>query len=276
MHTSEKDKCVCDSCRSRAVLYARIDSLIDILKPNEESERVRDGTVKWVRRHFEDAPIQSVGSYPLKTYLPSSDIDLLVVENRKNWYSRICSSILKESSKKMSKIRSLEFVNGNSMGVVRFVLNNVTVDITCFSDSMGNPMKSIIMLEKFANKTGQDDLFKRSVILIKAWLRYETDSFGARRGGLCKFFLCLTSQCSRNNKSTIKQQVHTLSILWLFMFSKRSESTASILLTFWRISCRTTRPSLGIDSVFLHFRVHPRLKSQSNPERGVPLIYWIP
>ena len=69
MHMSEKENCVCDSCRSRSVLYARIDSLIDILKPNEESERVRDGTVKWVRRHFEDAPIQSVGSYPLKTYV---------------------------------------------------------------------------------------------------------------------------------------------------------------------------------------------------------------
>ena len=27
---SEKDTCVCDSCRSRSVLYARIDSLIDI------------------------------------------------------------------------------------------------------------------------------------------------------------------------------------------------------------------------------------------------------
>ena len=199
---------MCDSCRSRAVLYARIDSLIDILKPNEESERVRDGTVRWVERHL-DAPIQSVGSYPLKTYLPSSDIDLLVVENRKNWYSRIYSSILKESSKKMSKIRSLEFVNGNSMGVVRFVLNNVTVDITCFSDSMGNPMKSIMMLEKFANKIGQDDLFKRSVILIKAWLRYETDSFGARRGGLCKFYVSDVSVLHVSvlrNKNTINNR----------------------------------------------------------------------
>ena len=120
---SGESKCVCDSCRSRSVLYARIDSLIDILKPNEESERVREGTVKWVEKNL-DAPIQSVGSYPLRTYLPSSDVDLLVVEKRKNWYSRICSRILEESSKKMSKIRSLEFVNGNSMGVVRFVLNN--------------------------------------------------------------------------------------------------------------------------------------------------------
>ena len=120
---SGESKCVCDSCRSRSVLYARVDSLIDILKPNEESERVREGTVKWVEKNL-DAPIQSVGSYPLRTYLPSSDVDLLVVEKRKNWYSRICSRILEESSKKMSKIRSLEFVNGNSMGVVRFVLNN--------------------------------------------------------------------------------------------------------------------------------------------------------
>jgi len=179
---------VCDTCRSRCVLHARIDSLIDILRPNEESERVRESTVKWVEKHL-NVPIRTVGSYPLRTYLPCSDIDLLVLENRHKWYSRICSNVIEEASKKMSKIRSLEFVNGNTMGVVRFVSNNVTVDITCFSDSMGNPMKSIVMLEKYANKIGQDDLFKRSLILLKAWLRYETDAFGARRGGLCTYAL---------------------------------------------------------------------------------------
>ena len=59
IHMSEKDKCVCDSCRSRSVLYARIDSLIDVLKPNEESERVRDGTVRWVERHLENHSVQT-------------------------------------------------------------------------------------------------------------------------------------------------------------------------------------------------------------------------
>lgn len=80
-------------------------------------------------------------------------------------------------------------VNNNNTLKVSFNIDSLEVDV-CANNR--NDICMLAFFEEFATLVGQDHLFKRSVLLIRAWWSYETASYV---GALIKHYLSDMSQC---------------------------------------------------------------------------------
>lgn len=195
--------CLCENCRSKAVVRQRVDSLLNILTPTIASERRRKSVVRWLRDELLTTPngedvVVAVGSYSLKTYLPNGDIDLIVVTNRKRtWCGSLCERVCDAGVRGRSgsrdaddggktgrhTIRTAEFVNGDSVRLVRLFVDNLHVDLASYDDASSS-VDAAAYFESYARRLGKNDLFKRSVLLIKAWCTYDaTASSPSESGG---------------------------------------------------------------------------------------------
>ena len=126
--------------------------------------------------------IFGIGSSTLRSYLPESDIDLTyLTENPSgnddiksfrsvfdSLFSAINGSNDINSTAKDMVIRNIEYVNART-NVVHCVVNSTNVDITI--NQIG-AFGSLIFLEEVDRCIGLQNLFKRSVILIKVKLNH--------------------------------------------------------------------------------------------------------
>ena len=80
-------------------------------------------------------------------------------------------------------------VNNNNNLKVSFNIDTLEVEV-CANNR--NDICMLAFIEEFASMVGQDHLFKRSVLLIRAWWSYETASYV---GALIKHYLSDMSQC---------------------------------------------------------------------------------
>lgn len=121
------------------------------------------------------------GSFPLKVYLPESDLDVVVLTRQSSnenddlkdildIFSCLCRAI-NESEKIIPpngiyediKIQRIEFINAR-IKVVKCVINQTSLDITANQKSS---LASATFLEEADRIIGWQHLYKRSVILIK-------------------------------------------------------------------------------------------------------------
>lgn len=116
------------------------------------------------------------GSFPLRTYLPESDLDI-VLFTRSNEaggkdievilavFNALCREIaLAEEDRSVRfKIRNVEFINAR-IKLSKCCINNIGVDITV--NQVGS-LATLVFLEEADRAIGQDSLFKRSLLLIK-------------------------------------------------------------------------------------------------------------
>ncbi|GKV02277.1 hypothetical protein SLEP1_g14734 [Rubroshorea leprosula] len=130
------------------------------------------------------------GSVPLKTYLPDGDIDLtafggLNVEDA--LANDLCSVLEFEEQNSDAEfvVKDVQFIRAE-VKLVKCLVQNIVVDIS-FNQLGG--LCTLCFLEKVDRLIGKDNLFKRSIILIKAWCYYESRILGAHHGLIATYAL---------------------------------------------------------------------------------------
>ncbi|KFK34407.1 hypothetical protein AALP_AA5G141000 [Arabis alpina] len=167
--------------------------IIEQVHPTLVSEDRRRDVIDFVQRLIKmtlGCEVHSFGSVPLKTYLPDGDIDLTA-------FGGPCHE--EELALKVFSVLEREEHNGGAHFVVKDVqliraevklvkclVQNIVVDIS-FNQLGG--LCTLCFLEKIDRLIGKDHLFKRSIILIKAWCYYESRILGALHGLISTYAL---------------------------------------------------------------------------------------
>ncbi|XP_042402577.1 uncharacterized protein LOC121992343 isoform X2 [Zingiber officinale] len=162
------------------------------IRPTVVSEERRKAVVDYVQellRTRMGSRVFPFGSVPLKTYLPDGDIDLtaLGAPNNKDMLASELCSVLGEEHNKVAgfEVNDVQLIRAE-VKVVKCIMQNIVVDIS-FNQIGG--LCTLCFLEKINEKIGKDHLFKRSIILIKAWCYYESRILGAHHGLISTYAL---------------------------------------------------------------------------------------
>ncbi|KAL1207921.1 hypothetical protein V5N11_034216 [Cardamine amara subsp. amara] len=151
-----------DYGESWMIAEERAQEILCTIQPVVISDRSRNEIIDYVRsliKIHDGIEVFSFGSVPLKTYLPDGDIDLTVLTKQNmddDFYGQLCNMLQSEE-------RESEFLATD----VQFIPAQV--------DQL----------------FGRDHLFKRSIILIKAWCYYESRILGANTGLISTYALAV-------------------------------------------------------------------------------------
>ncbi|KAL6575645.1 hypothetical protein OROHE_001022 [Orobanche hederae] len=172
----------------------RIAELIACIQPNQLSEERRNAVADYVQRLIMKCfPCQvcTFGSVPLKTYLPDGDIDLTAFSNNQNlkdtWANQVRDMLQNEEKKENAEfhVKEVQYIQAE-VKIVKCLVENIVVDIS-FNQVGG--LCTLCFLNEVDYLINQDHLFKRSVILIKAWCYYESRILGAHHGLISTYAL---------------------------------------------------------------------------------------
>lgn len=166
--------------------------IMSVIQPNAESENKRKEIIEYLQRLIEDEfgiKVFPFGSVPLKTYLPHGDIDLTAVSYSSTSYdlvAEICS-LLKYEEKNNTGVQVKDVLCVPAqVRVVKCTVGGICVDIS-FNQTAG--LCAFYFLEQVDRFIGKNHLFKRSVILIKAWCYYESRLLGGFHGLISTYAL---------------------------------------------------------------------------------------
>eukprot|EP00603_Paraphysomonas_imperforata_P008009 CAMPEP_0114422426 /NCGR_PEP_ID=MMETSP0103-20121206/5603_1 /TAXON_ID=37642 ORGANISM="Paraphysomonas imperforata, Strain PA2" /NCGR_SAMPLE_ID=MMETSP0103 /ASSEMBLY_ACC=CAM_ASM_000201 /LENGTH=1340 /DNA_ID=CAMNT_0001591009 /DNA_START=89 /DNA_END=4111 /DNA_ORIENTATION=+ len=178
------------------VVEAELQCLLNHVSPSYESDRRRRGLINYIQElfdaHCHNYKLALGGSFPLQVYLPESDLDVtMLTENDDDLnsvmqiFSCLCQAI-KDNEKQNDlpfavdnaefKIQSIEFINAR-IKVVKCVINRMSLDITA---NQRNSLASATFLEEANRLIGHDNLYKRSIILVKVWCLQESAKYNSQ------------------------------------------------------------------------------------------------
>lgn len=160
-----------------------VDLLIKSFEPQLIANTRRDEITAFVTdtitQRLAGAIVVGCGSSSLKSYLPESDLDLVLITSKSStdssddidYLREVFDSFCEEVSQKdrgLSKytdmcIRNIEFVNARTK-VAHCLVNNVGVDLTI---NQTGAIASIIFLDEADSIIGKNHLLKRSILLVK-------------------------------------------------------------------------------------------------------------
>ncbi|KAJ6338355.1 hypothetical protein OIU76_007929 [Salix suchowensis] len=172
----------------------RTAELIACIQPNQHSEELRNAVADYVKRLIAKCfPCQvfTFGSVPLKTYLPDGDIDLTAFSknpNLKDTWAHQVRDMLENEEKNESasfRVKEVQYIQAE-VKIIKCLVENIVVDIS-FNQLGG--LCTLCFLEEVDNLINQNHLFKRSIILIKAWCYYESRILGAHHGLISTYAL---------------------------------------------------------------------------------------
>lgn len=172
----------------------RTAELIARIQPNQPSEELRNAVGDYVQRLIMKCfPCQvfTFGSVPLKTYLPDGDIDLTAFSNNQNlkesWANQVRDMLQNEEKNEHAefRVKEVQYIQAE-VKLVKCLVENIVVDIS-FNQLGG--LCTLCFLEEVDNLINQNHLFKRSIILIKAWCYYESRILGAHHGLISTYAL---------------------------------------------------------------------------------------
>ncbi|KAL8129051.1 hypothetical protein V2J09_018206 [Rumex salicifolius] len=171
--------------RWTAVEEAAADVLRTI-QPTLSSERKRARVISYIQRLLScslGCQVYPYGSVPLKTYLPDGDIDLTVLSKSSAEDALICDifNILQQEELNEHadfEVKDVQLISAE-VKLVKCLVQDIVVDISC--NQLGG-LCTLCFLEQIDRLVDNDHLFKRSVILIKAWCYYESRILGATHG----------------------------------------------------------------------------------------------
>ena len=166
----------------------RTEELIELLRPSPEAILHRKRVVKYTSRHIKQtlgAQCFPIGTYALKTYLPDDWLHLsafLCRGQEQTWFMRVNEVLCKTSNStpeaggetSAHKISNVNFVNEGEHRAIRCMTDGVNVDMTANSIE---ELYQVSFLEEVDLLLGKNHIFKRSILLLKAWWLYETRAF---------------------------------------------------------------------------------------------------
>jgi DNA polymerase sigma len=159
------------------------NKILSFISPINRSNNKRHDVVVFIRDIMHKSALLEgfvieCGSSALKSYLPESDLDLVLLApgSRNNREEMQCLSAIfnswcdevsdKEEGKSVHgdmTIRNVEFVNARTK-LAHCLVNNISVDITV--NQIG-ALLTVTFLEEADRAVGMDHLFKKSLLLIK-------------------------------------------------------------------------------------------------------------
>ncbi|KAL5974185.1 hypothetical protein ACLOJK_030848 [Asimina triloba] len=188
----------------------RIAELIACIQPNQPSEQRRNSVADYVQRlimkcfscqdldclinvvtNRRKIAVFTFGSVPLKTYLPDGDIDLTAFcedQNLKDTWAQEVRDILEKEEKSENaefRVKEVQYIQAE-VKIIKCLVENIVVDIS-FNQLGG--LCTLCFLEEVDHLIDQNHLFKRSIILIKAWCYYESRILGAHHGLISTYAL---------------------------------------------------------------------------------------
>ncbi|CAI8585976.1 unnamed protein product [Vicia faba] len=163
------------------------------IQPNLAADRRRREVVDYVQRLIRfgaRCEVFPYGSVPLKTYLPDGDIDLtaLSCQNIEDGLVSDVHSVLRGEENNEAaeyEVKDVRFIDAE-VKLVKCLVQNIVVDIS-FNQLGG--LSTLCFLEKVDRLVAKDHIFKRSIILIKAWCYYESRILGAHHGLISTYAL---------------------------------------------------------------------------------------
>ncbi|KAK3026460.1 hypothetical protein RJ639_041870 [Escallonia herrerae] len=183
-----------------SIAEERTAELIGCIKPNQPSEERRNAVACYVQQLIArcfSCQVFTFGSVPLKTYLPDGDIDLTAFcknQNLKDSWANEVRDILESEEKSEDaefRVKEVQYIQAE-VKIIKCLVENIVVDISfnqlgglctlCF-------LEEIVVIMKVDRLINQNHLFKRSIILIKAWCYYESRILGAHHGLISTYAL---------------------------------------------------------------------------------------
>ncbi|EHA8586965.1 hypothetical protein COCNU_scaffold001220G000020 [Cocos nucifera] len=161
----------------------KAEEILRCIQPTQEAEMNRWSVIEHMQKLIKtktDSEVFPFGSVPLKTYLPDGDIDLTLFygpNSDGNLVHDVLSIIQAQENSEDAKfeIKDVQYINAE-VQLVKCLVQNIGVDISF--NQIGGQCK-LCFLELIDRKLGRDHLFKKSMILIKAWCYYESRILGA-------------------------------------------------------------------------------------------------
>ncbi|KAG9449282.1 hypothetical protein H6P81_009247 [Aristolochia fimbriata] len=172
----------------------RTAELIACIQPNQPSEERRNAVADYVQRLIMkcfSCQVFTFGSVPLKTYLPDGDIDLTAFSKNQNlkdsWAQEVRDMLEKEEKSENAefRVKEVQYIQAE-VKIIKCLVENIVVDIS-FNQLGG--LCTLCFLEEVDHLINQNHLFKRSIILIKAWCYYESRILGAHHGLISTYAL---------------------------------------------------------------------------------------
>ncbi|CAA0831367.1 nucleotidyltransferases [Striga hermonthica] len=172
----------------------RTAELIACIQPNQLSEERRNAVAEYVQRLITKCfPCQvcTFGSVPLKTYLPDGDIDLTAFSHdqnlKDNWANQVRDMLQNEEKNENAEfhVKEVQYIQAE-VKIIKCLVENIVVDIS-FNQVGG--LCTLCFLDEVDHLINQNHLFKRSIILIKAWCYYESRILGAHHGLISTYAL---------------------------------------------------------------------------------------
>ncbi|OWM67062.1 hypothetical protein CDL15_Pgr000514 [Punica granatum] len=170
--------------------------IIGKIQQSITSEEERKSVIDYVQRLLEGyfaCKVFVFGSVPLKTYLPDGDIDLTVFGGTISQEEHFADNVVRilksqhrdEGSTPEFPVEDVQYIDAE-VKLVKCLVNKVVVDIS-FNQVGG--LSTVCFLEKVDRLIGRDNLFKKSIILVKAWCYYESRILGSHYGLLSTYAL---------------------------------------------------------------------------------------
>ncbi|GMH26381.1 hypothetical protein Nepgr_028224 [Nepenthes gracilis] len=167
--------------------------IIGWVQPTVMSEERRRAVIDYVQRLIRNSlgcQVFPFGSVPLKTYLPDGDIDLTAFGdfNLEEALVNDVYSVLEAEDRNPAAectVKDVQYISAE-VKLVKCLVQNIVVDIS-FNQIGG--LCTLCFLEQVDHRIGKDHLFKRSIILIKAWCYYESRILGAYHGLISTYAL---------------------------------------------------------------------------------------
>ncbi|KAJ7959298.1 Poly(A) RNA polymerase cid14 [Quillaja saponaria] len=172
----------------------RTAELIACIQPNQPSEDRRTSVACYVERLITmcfPCQVFAFGSVPLKTYLPDGDIDLTVFSDNQNlkdtWANEVRDILEREEKSENAefRVKEVQYIQAE-VKIIKCLVENIVVDIS-FNQLGG--LCTLCFLEEVDHLISQNHIFKRSIILIKAWCYYESRILGAHHGLISTYAL---------------------------------------------------------------------------------------
>ncbi|CAN6715411.1 unnamed protein product [Malus baccata var. baccata] len=163
------------------------------VQPTDVSERRRKAVIDYAQRLIKSClgcEVFPFGSVPLKTYLPDGDIDLTAfggMNVEEALANDVCAVLEREDKNVAAEfmVKDVQLIRAE-VKLVKCLVQNIVVDIS-FNQLGG--LCTLCFLEQVDRLISKDHLFKRSIILIKAWCYYESRILGAHHGLISTYAL---------------------------------------------------------------------------------------